>query len=322
VYAVSTADLPAADPPPDDAVGHDPVMVREIVAALFPSDGTPRVAVDSTIGRGGHALELARRLPPAGQGGLLVGLDRDPRNLAFAKRRIDAAGVACDVRLFEANFADLASVLAEAGVGGVDAVLADLGVSTNQLFDAAYGLSFQQDAPLDMRLSPDDPLTAAEVVNRWSEERIADLLYDLADEHFSRRIARKIAAERAVAPIQTTRRLADVVRSAVPGPRRRSTESIDPATRTFLALRMRVNAEAENLATLLDAAPRLLRPGGRLAVVSFQSTEDRIVKHALRAQARLGLLDVLTDKPLVPADDEVAANPRSRSSKLRVARRR
>jgi 16S rRNA (cytosine1402-N4)-methyltransferase len=300
----------------DDA-GHDPVMVREVLNALVPADrAPPTTLVDCTLGRGGHARLIADRLPATST---LICLDRDPRNLDFARRRFE--GVACTVRFFEANFAQLGEVLEAAGHSKVDGIFADLGISTNQLFDGSYGMSFQHDGPLDMRLTPEDPASAQTIVNKWGEEELANLLYELADERWSRRIARKIVEARAISPITTSGRLADLVRSAVPRvPRsKRSTESIDPATRTFLALRMKVNGEAENLESLLRQAPSHLAPHARLVIISFHSTEDRIVKNRLREFEAAGRLSVLTKRPLVPADDEIAANPRSRSSKMRVA---
>jgi 16S rRNA (cytosine1402-N4)-methyltransferase len=211
-------------------------------------------------------------------------------------------------------------VLDAAKVEAVDGVLADLGLSTNQLFDEQYGLSFAAAAPLDMRIDPRSPKTAADLVNTLREEDLANLLYQLADERYSRRVARKIAEARRTSPIRTTDRLADLVRSAIPS-RGGAPEKIDPATRTFLALRMAVNNELQNLQTLLRDAPQRLKPGGRFGVISFQSTEDRLVKQAFRSAEQTGLLSLTTKKPITPADDELARNPRSRSAKLRVAQR-
>ena len=223
-----------------------------------------------------------------------------------------------------ANFAELPDALAAAGlpaVGSVHAILADLGISTNQLAEPEYGLSFAAvDAPLDMRLDPRLDRTAADVVNRTAEEPLADVLYELADERYSRRIARKIVDARRSGPIKTTGQLAELVRSAIPrrpGP----PERIDPATRTFMALRMAVNDEVGNLAALLARAPVALAAGGRLAVISFHSVEDRMVKQAFRAADAAGHLRLVTNRPIVPGEAEVARNPRSRSAKLRVAER-
>jgi 16S rRNA (cytosine1402-N4)-methyltransferase len=294
------------------ATGHEPVLVREVLDGLAVRAGATNV--DCTVGRGGHALEIARRLGP---GGLLVGLDTDPRNLEFAKARL--SGAPCQVRLFHANFAELADVLEQVGRKEVDAILADLGVSTNQLFDQQYGLSFSNDMPLDMRLDPRLDESAADLVNRLMETDLANVLYELAQERASRRIARKIVEARQLSPIKSTERLAGLVRQAMP--RAKGPAKIDPATRTFLALRMKVNREVENLAALLDAAPKMLAGGGRLAVISFQSGEDRMVKQAFRSAEQAGLLKVITKKPVSPTDSEIAANPRSRSAKLRVAQR-
>jgi 16S rRNA (cytosine1402-N4)-methyltransferase len=234
--------------------------------------------------------------------------------LDYARQRLQDAP--CRVRLFHANFSELPEVMRQAEVAAADGMLADLGLSTNQLFDPHYGLSFAADMPLDMRLDQSGGRTAADLVNSLDEDKLADLLFQLADERFSRRIARAIGLARRAARITTTGALAEIVRGAIGG---RSGDVIDPATRTFLALRMAVNHEVENLQTLLSEAPGVLKPGGRLGVISFQSTEDRLVKLAFRKAEQDGLLKILTKKPVVPSEDEVRANPRSRSSKLRGA---
>jgi 16S rRNA (cytosine1402-N4)-methyltransferase len=249
---------------------------------------------------------------------LLLGLDVDPRNLAYAQSRLD--GAPCQVRLFHANFAELSAVLQQAACPHVHGILADLGLSTNQLLDAAYGLSFSHESELDMRLDPRLSQSAADLVNALPEKDLANVLYELAQERWSRRIARKIAEARRTSPISSTERLAEIVRSAIPF-RHGSREKIDPATRTFLALRMKVNRELENLRDLLETAPQYLTRGGRLAIISFQSTEDRMVKQAFRFAEQIGMARILTTKPITPSDTEIAANPRSRSAKLRVAER-
>jgi 16S rRNA (cytosine1402-N4)-methyltransferase len=294
-------------------VGHDPVLMNETLDGLNVQPG--RTIVDCTLGRGGHASAIAHRL---GSSGVLIGIDADPRNLEFASQRVRASGAACTLRFFHANFAELTDVLEAAAITKVDGVLADLGLSTNQLFDEQYGLSFAQPMPLDMRIDPRIRHTAADLVNSMREDDLANVLYELAQERYSRRIARKIGDARRLSPIRTTDRLAELVRSAIPK-RGGAPEKIDPATRTFLALRIAVNREVENLAALLEQAPRALSPGGRLAVISFQSTEDRLVKQAFRSAEQTGLLKVVTKKPVSPAEPELAANPRSRSAKLRVA---
>jgi 16S rRNA (cytosine1402-N4)-methyltransferase len=299
----------------DDSIGHDPVLLIECLSLL--NAGPGKTIVDCTLGRGGHSLAIAGALGPSGT---LISLDADERNLEYAKNRIVQASPTATVRFFHANFAEIADVLQAAGVPRVDGILADLGISTNQLFDEQYGLSFAASMPLDMRIDPRSSPSAAEVVNTMKEEELANVLYELADERYSRRIARKIVDARRASPINTTDRLADLVRSAIPR-RGGAPDRIDPATRTFLALRMYVNAELHNLQTLLKDAPKLLNPDGRLAVISFQSTEDRLVKQSLRQLADTGVMTVLTKKPVTPSDTELAVNPRSRSAKLRVAQK-
>jgi 16S rRNA (cytosine1402-N4)-methyltransferase len=296
--------------------GHDPVLLSEVLELLLPETRQQRVVLDCTLGRGGHARAMAQLMRPDD---LLIGLDADPRNLAYAQTRM--ADAPCRCRLFHANFAQLPDALAAADLppyGSVHAILADLGLSTNQLFDPAYGLSFAAPMALDMRIDPRTRRTAADWVNHTPEEDLANVLYSLADERYSRRIARKIVEARRVAPIITTDRLAELVRSAIPK-RHGPPERIDPATRTFMALRMAVNDEVANLTALLDRAPRALAAGGRLGVISFHSVEDRKVKQAFRSADAAGVLRVLTHRPVVPGDAEQSANLRSRSAKLRVA---
>src|SRR3989440_5790406 len=293
--------------------GHEAVLVNEVMGLLSPSEG--KIIVDCTVGRGGHSLEIAKRV---GASGMLVGLDVDPANLEFARERLKNASA--KVRLFHANFAELGEVLSEVGASGVDGILADLGVSTNQLFDEKYGLSFSTTMPLDMRLDPRIERSAADIINEMKEKELADLLFDLAQEHYSRQVARKIVEARKISPISTTERLSDIVRSAIPK-RGGAPQKIDPATRTFLALRMHVNQELENLSALLEAGPKFLKPGGTMCVISFQSMEDRLVKQAFRSAEQTGQFQMLTKKPVTPAEDELAKNPRSRSAKLRAIRR-
>ena len=293
------------DPP---ASGHEPVLLNEVLSALQPENRN--VIVDCTTGRGGQA----KRIAPDGS---LLCLDADPRNLEFARSAMGDPPP-CGVRFFHANFAELNDVLNAAGVGEVHAILADLGVSTNQLFDAHYGMSFAQPMPLDMRIDPRTRQTAADLVNTMREEDLANVLYEMAQEHYSRRIARKLVEARRLSPITTTDRLAELVRSAIPR-RGGAPERIDPATRTFMALRMAVNQEVDNLAALLEQGPARLASGGRIAVISFHSTEDRSVKQAFRSAEQTGVLRVVTKKPISPTDSEIEINPRARSAKMRVA---
>ncbi len=295
------------------AHGHDPVLFAEVLRLIDPKPG--QTIVDCTVGRAGHASGLAERI---GKAGTLIGIDADPQNLEFAQSRL--ASAPCAVRLFHANFAELPDVMSAAHISGAAAILADLGLSTNQFLDSRSGFSFAKNMPLDMRIDPRQTQTAAEIVNKMPEKELANVLYELAQERYSRQIARKLAHARRTSPITSTERLAELVRSAIPK-RRGSPEKIDPATRTFLALRMKVNREMENLAVLLEQAPRFLKSGGRLAVISFQSMEDRAVKQAFRSAEQTRLLKILTKKPLTPTEQELSANPRARSAKLRVAER-
>jgi len=291
--------------PPD---GHEPVLLQEVLDFLRPATG--QTFVDCTLGRAGHAMAIAARLGPRG---LLICLDADPRNLEFAAEKLKTSP--CPTRLFHANFSELPDVLQTCGWPPIHGILADLGISTNQLFDPAYGMSFDRDMPLDMRIDPRLAQTAADLVNHLPEKDLANVLYELAQEHYSRGIARKIGEARKNWPIKTTEALAELVRQAV-GKTDRS--RIDPATRTFLALRMAVNGEMENLARLLRDGPAFLAPGGRMAVISFQSMEDRAVKNVFRSLEQTGVVTILTKKPLAPTSEETARNPRSRSAKLRV----
>jgi 16S rRNA (cytosine1402-N4)-methyltransferase len=294
--------------------GHDPVLLDEVIELLRPQPG--QTFADCTLGRAGHSSAIAARL---GESGRLIGLDADPRNLDYASKALK--NVPCRVRLFHANFAELKEVLKQADTPHVDGILADLGISTNQLFQQDYGLSFAQDMPLDMRLDPRSRRSAADIVNTMREDDLANLLFDLAQERYSRRIARNIAQARRQAPITTTERLANLVRQAIPSRGGARAEKIDPATRTFLALRMAVNGELENLHALLRQAPEHLAALGRFGVISFHSTEDRQVKQAFRSLEQTGQFSLVTKKPIAPSDDETNRNPRARSAKLRVIER-
>jgi 16S rRNA (cytosine1402-N4)-methyltransferase len=290
--------------------GHVPVMTAEVLQFLQPERGG--VFVDCTVGPGGHT----RALLEAGAA-RVIGLDRDPH--ALGEARVALARWSDRVTLVHADYRALGDVLDAHGVAGVDGALADLGVSSLQLDAPGRGFSFQRDEPLDMRMDTTGGPTAADLVARSSERELADAIFAFGEERFSRRIARALVLARAEQPIETTGRLATIVRRAVP---RRGAARIDPATRTFQALRIWVNRELDDLDGFLDTLARRLRAGARMVVIAFHSLEDRIVKHTLRAlEQRAGLLRVLTRKPLVPGDDEVARNPRSRSAKLRAAER-
>ncbi len=301
--------------------GHIPVLADQILSVLAPEPG--QVCLDCTVGRGGHAAMIVPRLAP---GGRFVGLDLDPANVHFASQRLADAPVSVDVS--RANFADARGVLDELGICRVDLLLADLGCASNQLDEPGRGFSFSSDGPLDMRLNTGQARTAADLVNRLPQAELADLIYQNGEERLSRKIARKIVEFRHRTPIQTTGQLAQIVRNAYGGARRtrrpkgpaRRRHSIDPATRTFMALRIAVNAELEALDRLLAVLCSLVRPGGAAAVVSFHSLEDRRVKQAFAALRRDGLTQWLTRKPLVADEVERAENPRSRSAKLRAVR--
>jgi 16S rRNA (cytosine1402-N4)-methyltransferase len=288
---------------------HLPVLPAEVVAVLAPTPG--QVLVDATVGAGGHARLLAERLGPAGR---LIGLDRDTAMLELARPRLEGL----PVTLVHANFDRLRQVLDELGLAAVDGVLADLGVCSDQLDDPRRGFSFQQAGPLDMRLDPTAGEPASSLLRRLSERDLADLFWRYGEERFSRRIARRIVATRRQAPLETTDQLADLVRRCVPRPRGRR-PALDPATRVFQALRIAVNDELGALDRLLAALPGCVRPGGRAALISFHSLEDRRVKQAFRDRDRW---EVLTRKPLQAGEEEVRRNPRARSAKLRAARRK
>ncbi len=293
--------------------GHVPVLVEEVVALLDPPGR--RVLVDCTVGLGGHAEAL---LDAAGERAVLLGIDLDAENLRRARRRLERFGRR--VRLFEANFADVREVLAEAGEPAADLLLADLGVASSQLDDAARGLSFQADGPLDMRLGGPggEGPTAAELVNRLDEAELAEMIYRFGEERYSRRIARAIAEARRDNRIERTRQLAEIVARALPPQARKARRGVHPATRTFQALRLAVNDELGSLARLLEALPDCLADGGRAGVISFHSLEDRPVKRRFAELAEAGRATSLTRKPVTPGRAEQAANPRSRSAKLRA----
>jgi 16S rRNA (cytosine1402-N4)-methyltransferase len=289
---------------------HEPVMVAETVALLQPSRGG--LFLDCTVGLGGHT----RALLEAGATRIL-GLDRDPDALAQAAESL--AAWKDRVELVHADYRDFPKVLEARGIGGTNGTLADLGVSSMQLDAEGRGFSFRRDEALDMRMDRTQGPTAADLLRDVDEESLANVIFQHGEERFSRRIARAIVKARAQSPIATTGHLADLVRRAVP---RRAYQRIDPATRTFQALRIWVNRELEGLETFLgDAAARLLS-GARLAVIAFHSLEDRIVKHAFRALERAeAALRIVTKRPIVPSADEVERNPRSRSAKLRAIER-
>jgi 16S rRNA (cytosine1402-N4)-methyltransferase len=281
---------------------HYPVLLRESLEYLAIRPGG--IYADLTAGLGGHTRAIAERL----DSGFVIACDRDGESLELA--RANVAGVAERVRFFQAAFRELPEVLARNGVEAVDGVLADLGPSRYQLSSGERGFSLVEDGPLDMRMDRSQGVTAAELVNELPEKGLADLIYQLGEERRSRRISRAIVRAR---PILTTRRLAQVIEEAVP-----RTGRIHPATQTFMALRLRVNGELEELDELLQIAPDRLRSGGRFVVLTFMSTEDRKVKQAFQRWARSGRARILTKHVVRPTEQEVFENAASRSAKLRA----
>ena len=291
---------------------HSPVMVKEVLSWLLPR--TASSICDGTVGNGGHAEALLNEME-----GTLIGIDRDEEALAVCRRHLSRYGER--VVLIKGLFVDLPLHLNQAGFQRTDGVLLDLGVSSRQLDDPKRGFSFQSDGPLDMRMDQSSGRTAADLVNSLPESELADLIYQYGEERFSRRIARAIVQARLDHLFRTTRELVAVITDAVPAAYRNG--RIHCATRTFQALRIAVNREIETLEVALRGMVGILRPGGRIAVISFHSLEDRIVKHTFRAlstgdDARL---KVLTKKPQLPTDEERRSNSRARSAKLRVAER-
>jgi len=296
--------------------GHVPVLLKEAIDFLAIKRGG--TYIDATVGLGGHSFEIAKRL---GAPGHLIGLDKDPAALEIARERLVVGGSSLVVgeetdwpriTLLHRSFAELANDERQAAYDGI---LADIGVSSLQLNDAARGFSFQAEGPLDMRMNPQAEQTAEQVVNQVDEVTLANLIYEFGEERRSRRIARAIVRSR---PIGTTAQLAEII-SAAARPMNQAERRIHPATRTFQALRIFVNHELNDLRALLDAAPQLLKSGGRLVIISFHSLEDRIVKDAVREGVKKGYYQLLTKKPVTAGEEEIDRNPRSRSAKLRAA---
>jgi 16S rRNA (cytosine1402-N4)-methyltransferase len=286
---------------------HVPVLASAVLDQLAPRPG--QTVVDATTGLGGHTRLFAERVGDAGR---VLAIDRDAESLEEARRRVPHA----NVDWIHGEFSELTLLLRKRGVASIDGLFVDLGVSSPQLDRPERGFSFMREGPLDMRMDPTAGEPASSMIARMSPSQLADVFWEYGEERLSRRIARAIVAERERTPIHTTTHLADVVRRAVPPSRK--VERIDPATRVFQALRIAVNDELNALDSLLTQAPGLIRPGGRMSVVSFHSLEDRRVKNAFRGEE----WEPITKKPVVATDDEVAVNPRARSAKLRSALRR
>lgn len=304
---------------------HKSVLLQECIDALnIRPDG---IYLDGTLGGAGHSSQIARRLT---EGGRLIGVDRDRTALAAAKKRL--APYADRVTLVHSNFAEIDAILDSLGIPAVDGMLFDLGVSSPQLDDASRGFSYMADAPLDMRMDKDDALTAGEVVNTWPQGELRRILYDYGEERYAPQIAAAICRAREKAPVETTLELVDIIRSAMPAQALR--EKQHPAKRSFQAIRIAVNDELGAVSRMMQAAVGRLNPGGRLAVITFHSLEDRIVKSEMQQAARgctcppefpvcvcgkKPLVKLVTRKPIVSGPAELEENPRARSAKLRVA---
>lgn len=286
---------------------HIPVLPIEVIEGMNPREGD--IVVDGTLGGGGHTRALLERIGPTGR---LIGFDRDPHAVDSTREQIPDS----NALFINANYSSIPEYLDELGIDSVNSILLDLGLSSDQLADRDRGFSFQSDGPLDLRFNPLAGEPASRLVNRLSEKHLANLIYEFGEEKLSRRIARKIVKIRHHEKIESASQLARIVRSCVP---RSRNQTIDPATRTFQALRIAVNEELKWLKVAMERLPKLLAPGGRMAVISFHSLEDRIVKHAMAENPDL---EVLTKKPIQASETELEENPRSRSAKLRVAKRR
>ena len=307
VNSVSATD----QPPPDE---HIAVLCTELAERITLCKDA--VAVDATVGHGGHSLLLGKTMGPEG---VIVGLDVD--EICIQRAHSTLSDLACKVILVKENFARIDEVLDAQGIGKVDLILADLGFCSGQVADRTKGLSFQEDMPLDMRLDQRLKTSAADIVNSEDEKSLADLIYKFGEERASRRIARSIVYHRAQERITSTTQLASLICRALKQPAKGRRSRIHPATRTFQALRIAVNDELGCLERLLAAAPERLKQGGYIAVISFHSLEDRIVKYDFRGYKDAGVYEILTKKPLVASRDEIGENPRARSAKLRIARR-
>lgn len=294
----------------DVLIQHQPVMVDEVISALNLKPGSK--VLDATIGGGGHAREILQRIIP---GGLLIGVDQDPA--AIIRSRSALRGFESSLILAQGNFRSIDLLTVQNGAGKLDAAIFDIGVSSFQLDDGARGFSLRTDAPLDMRMDPSLSTSAVDIVNRLKESELADIIWKYGEERYSRKIARRIVDERSKRRICTTGELVTVIRSAVGG--RYLKQRINPATRTFQAIRIAVNDELGALEEGLNKTIDILNTGGRIAVIAFHSLEDRIVKNTFREYAKNDILKLVTKKPMRPSMIEVKANPRSRSARLRVA---
>lgn len=295
-------------------IEHTPVLTGTLAEQIkLPLNG---IMVDATIGHGGHSLLLGKTLGPEA---VIVGLDVDIN--AVRRAQVNLKKLPCKVILLHSNFSQISEKLHHLDIEKVDLILADLGVSSSQLADPDFGLSFQTNMPLDMRIDKRLKLTAADIVNKTDEKSLADLIYEFGQDRASRRIARFIIRHREIEPIKTTGQLAEIVCKAFGKTQRGRRNRIHPATRTFQALRIAVNDELENLRKLLASAPDLLVKNGYLAVISFHSLEDRLVKNDFRQNEKSGIYKIVTKKPIAPTQEEIRSNRRARSAKLRIAQK-
>lgn len=288
---------------------HNPVLLEEALHFLNPTPG--KIIIDATVGGGGHAEEIARQIYP---GGTLIGMDRDSESLKITQERLKK--FQATVKLVNKNFKDIKETVIDLGIGEVDGILFDLGISSIQMETVERGFGIKNAGPLDMRMDRSQRLTARDLVNTLSEAGLSGLIREFGEDRFHRRIARRIVIERRKGPIETTTGLAGIVSRSMPHGRK--WERIHPATRTFQALRIKVNNELEAIEKALDAVPGLLRKGGILCVISFHSLEDRIVKNALKGFKSQGTFRILTKKPVTAGRKEALENPRARSAKLRA----
>ncbi len=295
-------------------VEHIPVLADTLAGQIsLPPDA---VMVDATVGQGGHSFLFGKTLGPEA---VIVGFDVDNDAVRLARSKLEE--LACKVILVDSNFSHMSEKLHEFGIDKVDFILADLGISSAQLADAGFGLSFQTNMPLDMRLDKRLQRTAADIVNKADEKTLADLIYEFGEDRASRRIARFIVRQRRIEPITTTGQLAQTVCRALGRKKSGRWSRIHPATRTFQALRIAVNDELGSLKQLLASAPDLLKKDGYVAIISFHSLEDRLVKFDFKQNASAGTYRILTKKPIVPTRDQVLENRRARSAKLRIAQK-
>jgi len=289
-------------------------MLQEVIEYLDLKPG--KIIVDATLGMGGHSEEIIKRITPGGE---LIGIDRDQESLTLTQEKLRAYEGA--YRLVHGNFSNIDTILADLNIKKIDGIIFDLGISTFQLGDPRRGFTFQQEGPLDMRLDRTSYISAYDLLNNLNEDEISAILRDFGEERWHNRIAYLLVRERQKHPIATTSELVDIVFHAIPARYRHRHYRIHPATRTFQAVRIAVNRELEALGTAIDKTIDFLSHGARICIISFHSLEDRIVKFAFRRLAAEGKIEILTPKPFTTRESEIAANPASRSAKLRVAER-